>query len=136
MLADMVAPIPISCARWPVIARPLRRSRWCRTHQSLIWERTRHVQRLRHQLREFFPAALEAFDDLNAPDALELLGKAPDPGSAAGLTIAQISPPSSGPAVVTSRRRRPIQAALRSGQLGQPEVVTAAYAVTARAPSR
>jgi hypothetical protein len=38
------------------------------------------VQRLRHQLREYFPAALEAFEDLAAPDALELLGKAPDPG--------------------------------------------------------
>ena len=50
-----------------------------RTHKTLIWERTRQVQRLRHQLREYFPAALEAFDDLDAPDALELLGKAPDP---------------------------------------------------------
>ena len=46
----------------------------------MIWERTRQVQRLRHQLREYFPAALEAFDDLDAPDALELLGKAPEPG--------------------------------------------------------
>ena len=44
-----------------------------RTHKTLIWERTRHIQRLRHQLREYFPAALAAFDDLDAPDALELL---------------------------------------------------------------
>ena len=50
-----------------------------RTHKTLIWERTRHVLRLRHALREYFPAALEAFDDLDAPDTLELLGKAPDP---------------------------------------------------------
>jgi hypothetical protein len=35
-------------------------------------------QRLRHQLLGYFPAALEAFEDLDAPDALELLGKAPD----------------------------------------------------------
>ena len=28
-----------------------------RTHKTLIWERTRQVQRLRHQLREYFPAA-------------------------------------------------------------------------------
>ena len=55
-----------------------------RTHQTLIWERTRHVQRLRYQLREFFPAALEAFADLDAPDALELLAKAPDPARAGG----------------------------------------------------
>ena len=32
-----------------------------RTHKTLIWERTRHAQRLRHQLRDYFPAALEAF---------------------------------------------------------------------------
>ena len=50
-----------------------------RTHQSLIWDRTRHVLRLRSALRDFFPAALEAFPDLDAPDALELLAKAPDP---------------------------------------------------------
>ena len=40
-----------------------------RTHKTLIWDRTRAVQRLRHQLREYFPAALEAFEDLDAPDA-------------------------------------------------------------------
>jgi transposase len=50
-----------------------------RTHKTLIWERTRGVQRLRHQLREYFPAALEAFEDLDAPDTLELLATAPDP---------------------------------------------------------
>ena len=36
-----------------------------RAHKTLIWERTRHTQRLRHALREYFPAALEAFDDLD-----------------------------------------------------------------------
>ncbi len=55
-----------------------------RTHKTLIWERTRQAQRLRHQLREYFPAALEAFgSDLDAPEALELLGKAPEPAGAA-----------------------------------------------------
>ena len=49
-----------------------------RTHKTMIWERTRQVQRLRHQLLEYFPAALKAFDDLDAADTLELLGKAPD----------------------------------------------------------
>jgi transposase len=44
-----------------------------RTHKTLIWERTRQVQRLRYQLREYFPAALAAFEDLDATDALELL---------------------------------------------------------------
>jgi len=49
-----------------------------RTHKTLIWERAAVVLRLRAQLREYFPAAVAAFEDLDAPDALELLGKAPD----------------------------------------------------------
>ena len=105
-----------------------------RTHKTLIWERTRQVQRLRHQLREYFPAALEAFEDLDAPDTLELLGKAPDPARAARLTRAQVSA-----ALKRARRRNitdkatAILAALRGEQLGQPPALTAAYAATARA---
>ena len=45
-----------------------------RAHPSLVWDRSRHVLRLRAALREFFPAVLEAFADLDAPDTLELLG--------------------------------------------------------------
>jgi transposase len=52
-----------------------------RTHQTLIWDRTRCVLRLRTALREFFPAALEAWTDLDAPDCLELLARAPDPAA-------------------------------------------------------
>jgi transposase len=105
-----------------------------RMHKTLIWERTRAGQRLRAALREYFPAALEAFEDLDAADTLELLGRAPDPGSAARLSLAQIS------AALKRARRRDIagkaatiQAALRSEQLGQPAVVAAAYAATVRA---
>jgi transposase len=104
-----------------------------RAHKTLIWDRTRHVQRLRHQLREYFPAALAAFEDLAAPDALELLGKASSAGQAAKLTRAQIS------AALKRARRRDITgktsailAALRSEQLSQPPALTAAYAATAR----
>ncbi len=50
-----------------------------RTHQSLVWDRTRHVLRLRSALREFFPVALQAFPDLDATDALELMRRAPRP---------------------------------------------------------
>jgi transposase len=105
-----------------------------RTHKTLIWERTRQVQRLRHQLREYFPAALEAFEDLDAPDTLELLGKAAEPARAAKLTRAQVSA-----ALKRARRRNipdratAILAALRGEHLGQPEVLTAAYAATVRA---
>ena len=104
-----------------------------RTHKTLVWERTRQVQRLRHQLREYYPAALDAFDDLDAPDTLELLGKAPDPARARKLTRAQISA-----ALKRARRRNitdkatAILAALRGEQLGQPPAVTAAYAATVR----
>jgi transposase len=45
-----------------------------RAHQTMIWDRSRAVLRLRAALRDFFPAALEVFDDLDAPDVLELLG--------------------------------------------------------------
>ena len=62
-----------------------------RAHQNLVWERTRHVLRLRSGLREFFPAALAAYADLTAPDTLALLAAAPDPTSAARLTTAQVS---------------------------------------------
>ncbi len=102
-------------------------------HKTLVWERTRQVQRLRHQLREYFPAALEAFADLDAPDALELLAKAPDPGRAAKLTRAQVS------AALKRARRRDIagktaaiRAALRGPQLAQPPAVTAACAAVVR----
>jgi hypothetical protein len=36
------------------------------------------MQRLRRQLREYFPAALEAFDDLEASGTLGLPGKTQD----------------------------------------------------------
>ncbi len=49
-----------------------------RAHQNLIWDRTRQMLRLRSALREFFPAALQAFDDLAAGEALELLDRAPE----------------------------------------------------------
>jgi hypothetical protein len=63
-----------------------------------------------------------------------LLAKAPDPASAARLTITAIS------AALTRARRRNvadkaarIQAVLRGQHLGLPEVITAAYAATTRA---
>ena len=108
-----------------------------RAHKTLIWERTRHTQRLRHALRDYFPAALQATEvigDLDAADTLELLSRAPDPASAARLTIGQIS------TVLKRARRRniadkaaAIQTALRAEHLGQPDVVTTAYAATTRA---
>jgi Transposase/Transposase IS116/IS110/IS902 family len=104
-----------------------------RAHQRLVWERTRHAARLRAALRESFPAALAAFPDLDAPDALELLAEAPDPVSAAGLSEERIA------AALRRARRRgvagkaaAVAAALRAEQLGQPEALVAAYAAVVR----
>jgi len=102
-----------------------------RMHKTQIWERTRGVQRLRHALRDYFPAALEAFEDLDAPDALELLARAPDPASAAKLTLSQISASLKRARRDIPRKAAAIQASLRAEHLAQPEVVTAAYAASA-----
>jgi transposase len=105
-----------------------------RAHQTLIWDRHRHLLRLRAALQEFFPAALKAFPDLAAADALELLQAAPDPTSAARLSRTRIA------AALTRASRRGVQAkanqvqqALRAEQLPQPKTVVAAYAATVRA---
>jgi hypothetical protein len=105
-----------------------------RAHQNLIWDRHRQMLRLRAALREFFPAALEAFPDLTAPDALELLAAAPDPDRAARLSRSKIA------AALRRARRRDVQAkagevqaALRSAQLTQPAELAGAYAATVRA---
>ncbi|MET8873170.1 IS110 family transposase [Nocardia sp. NPDC004604] len=107
-----------------------------RAHQTLIWERTRHMLRLRTALREYFPAALEAYKPLGlaGADTLELLAKAPDPAAAARLTIGQITT-----ALKRARRHHvpakaaAIQASLRAEHLGQANIVAGAYAVSVRA---
>ena len=107
-----------------------------RAHQTLIWERTRHTLRLRAALRDYFPAALAAYQvlTLTGSDALELLAKAPTPATAAKLTLPQIS------AALRKARRRDIPAkaaaiaqVLRAEHLGQADVVNTAYAATVRA---
>ena len=105
-----------------------------RAHQTLLWERTRHMLRLRVALRDYFPAALAAYKPLGlASDAvLGLLSKAPTPAAAARLTLPQIS------GALKGRRDIPakavaIQQVLRSPQLGQADLVATAYASTVRA---
>jgi len=100
-----------------------------RTHQSLIWDRTRQILRLRSALREFFPAALKAYNDLDAADTLQLLRLAPDPDQAARLTKRQVLT-----ALARANRRNPetvaeqIMAVLRAGELRQAGPVQAAFA--------
>ncbi|WP_345428992.1 IS110 family transposase, partial [Pseudonocardia xishanensis] len=107
-----------------------------RTHQSLVWDRTRHVQRLRQVLREYFPAALDAIAagrlELADPDALELLERAGDPDRAARLSRSKIA------AILNKARRRDVEAraeliqtALRAPALRQPAALESAYTVVA-----
>jgi hypothetical protein len=108
-----------------------------RAHQKLIWERTRHLLRMRSALREYFPAALAAYADLTlaGPDTLELLAKAPDPASAARLTFAQVTAAlkRAGRRGDLAQRARGIQAALRTPHLSQPAVIAEAYAASVQA---
>ncbi|GLZ08979.1 IS110 family transposase [Actinomadura sp. NBRC 104412] len=105
-----------------------------RAHQTLLWERTRHMLRLRVALRDYFPAALDAYKPLGLTSqaVLRLLVKAPTPATAAKLTIGQISAALKGCRDIGGKAAT-IQRALRAGHLGQAEPVTAAYAATVRA---
>ena len=63
-----------------------------RTHQSFVWERQRHVNRLRSALREFYPAALKAFGtDLASTDAIAVLQLAPTPELGRRLSRSKIA---------------------------------------------
>ena len=106
-----------------------------RAHQNLIWARTRHTNALRSALREYYPAALEAFDDLADRDALAVLGRAPTPADAAHLSLAKIRSAlkHAGRQRNIDARAQHIAAALRTEQLTAPAPVTAAFAATTRA---
>jgi transposase len=106
-----------------------------RGHQNLIWARTRHTNALRSSLREYYPAALEAFEDLADRDALAVLGRAPTPIEGAHLSLAKIRTAlkRAGRQRNIDARSEQIQATLRSEQLAAPAVVTAAFGATTRA---
>jgi transposase len=103
-----------------------------RVHQNLIWSRTRQTNSLRSALREYYPGALVAFEDLHDRDALAVLGRAPHPDQGARLSMSAISA-----ALKRGGRQRnldtragAIQAALRSEQLNAPPAIAAAFAAT------
>jgi transposase len=62
-----------------------------RTRQNLIWSRQRQSNLLRSTLREFYPAALAAFDDLAGRDALAVLAIAPSPLQGKSLSQSKIA---------------------------------------------
>ena len=98
-----------------------------RAHQNLIWTRTRHTNALRSALREYYPGALAAFEDLADRDALAVLGRAPTPEQGAGLGLAAIRSAlkKAGRQRYIDARARDIQAALRTEQLATSDVVSA-----------
>src|SRR6188472_710729 len=106
-----------------------------RAHQNLIWTRTRHTNALRSALREYYPAALVAFEDLAHGDALGVLGRAPSPeqGARLSLTAIQSALKRGGRQRNIAARAREIRAALGTEQLAAPARVTAAFAATTRA---
>ena len=106
-----------------------------RAHQNLIWARTRHTNALRSALREYYPAALVAFEDLAHRDALGVLGRAPTPEQGAHLSLSAIQSAlkRGGRQRNLDARAREIRAALRTEQLAAPAAVTAAFAATTRA---
>lgn len=107
-----------------------------RVHKDLIWSRQRQANRLRNQLRDFYPAALEAFgSDLADKDALAVLERAPTPRLGRQLSESQISAAlrRRGRQRNVANRAAEIAAALRSEQLQAPAVVVDAYAAAVRA---
>ena len=106
-----------------------------RAHQSLIWARGRHTNQLRNALREYYPAALEAFSNLADRDTVAVLRRAPTPDAGARLTVTQIRAvlKRGGRQRNLERRSQEIREALGSDQLTAPAAVAAAFGATTRA---
>lgn len=129
------APTATTTGRSPGTARPPRRSRCWPADQNLIWTRNRQTNALRSALREYYPAALAAFDDLADRDALAVLGRAATPQEGAQLSVSAIRAAlkRSGRQRNLDTRARQIQTTLRGRQLAAHPTVTAAFAATTRA---
>jgi transposase len=106
-----------------------------RAHQSMIWTRQRQTNQLRSTLREFYPGALAAFDDLASADALAVLAIAPTPTLGRGLSRSKIASAlrRGGRQRRIEERAGEIQAALRVPALAAPTPVGEAMGASVRA---
>lgn len=106
-----------------------------RGHQNLIWTRNRQTNALRSALREYYPAALAAFDDLADRDALAVLGRAATPAEGARLSLSKIRSAlkAAGRQRNLDARALQIQDILHREQLVAPASVSAAFGATTRA---
>jgi transposase len=100
-----------------------------RSHQSAIRSRRRLANQVRSALREYYPAALDALDDLTHGDAVEVLAIAPTPEAGRSLSRSKIAAAlrRGGRQLNIDTRAAKIQTALRTEHLTQPPTVTAAY---------
>jgi transposase len=106
-----------------------------RAHHSMIWSRQRQANQLRSTLREFYPAALEAFDDLASGDALAVLAIASTPALGRGLSRSKIASAlrRGGRQRRVEERAIEVQTVLRSNQLEAPPVVADAMGASVAA---
>ena len=106
-----------------------------RAHQSLIWTRQRQLNQLRSTLREFYPAAIAAFDPLGSTDALTVLAIAPTPTLGRALSRSKIASAlrRGGRQRRIDERAAEIQIALRAEQLQAPTIVADAMGSTVAA---
>ncbi|HEX6476028.1 MAG TPA: IS110 family transposase [Acidimicrobiales bacterium] len=106
-----------------------------RAHQGMVWSRQRQSNQLRSTLREFYPAALGVFDDLAAPEALEVLVMAPTPTLGRRLSRSKIAAAlrRGGRQRRIEERAAEIQVALRSEQLEAPGMVAGAMGTSVAA---
>jgi len=107
-----------------------------RAHQGLVWMRQRQVNGLRSALRDYFPAALDAFGtDLASSDALAILAIAPTPTAARGLSRAKIAGAlgRAGRTRNLERRAAEIQGALRAEQPEAADQVAEAFGAASAA---
>ena len=106
-----------------------------RAHQSMIWGRQRQLNQLRSTLREFYPAALEAFAELSSNDALAILAIAPTPTLGQALSRSKIAAAlrRGGRQRRIDERAIEIQTVLRTPQLEAPAIVANAMGATATA---
>ncbi len=100
----------------------------------MIWTRQRQTNQLRSTLREFYPGALDAFDDLAGRDALAVLAIAATPTAGRQLSRAKIAS-----ALRRAGRQRRVENArrdsdrLRAEQLAAPTVIADAMGATVAA---
>jgi len=108
-----------------------------RAHQALCWLRGRQANLLRSTLREFYPAALETFEELTHPDALAVLELAPTPARGRALSRSKIAAAlrRAGRQRNLDARAEQIQAVLRAPQLEQPPLVADAFGAAAASTS-